>query len=79
MREELCRPMQESYNAETYTEEGLAHLENTSFKSMLLRHYPELKDSIGNVTNAFMAWTGTADYSKLQPKTSSGGEGHAEL
>ncbi|CAK0733656.1 hypothetical protein CVIRNUC_000311 [Coccomyxa viridis] len=76
----LCdRFYQESYNAETYTAEGLAHVENTSFKSMLLRHHPELKNSIGDVTNAFMAWTGTADYSKLQPKTSSGGEGHAEL
>ncbi len=79
MRKTLGRPMQESYNAETYTAEGLAHVENTSFKSMLLRHHPELKNSIGDVTNAFMAWTGTADYSKLQPKTSSGGEGHAEL
>ena len=41
--------MQDSYNAKHYTEFGIQHVEGTSFKSLLLRHYPELEASIGDV------------------------------
>ena len=56
--------VQESFNAGTYTQEGLDHIQSTTFKSLLLRHYPELEASIGNPLggNAFYAWTGTPVY-----------------
>lgn len=53
---------QEAYNEETYTKEGFAHVEGATLKSLILRHHPELKDSVGNVTNAFFDWTGTPLY-----------------
>ena len=40
---------QDAYNAEHYTEFGIQHVEGTSFKALLLRHYPELEASIGDV------------------------------
>ena len=40
---------QDAYNAEHYTEFGIQHVEGTTFKSLLLRHYPELEASIGDV------------------------------
>lgn len=55
---------QEAFNAESYTQEGIDHVQSTTFKDMLLRHYPELEPSIGNPLggNAFYAWTGTPLY-----------------
>ena len=55
---------QESFNAETYTQEGMDLIQSTTFKNLLLRHYPELSASIGNPLggNAFYAWTGTPLY-----------------
>ncbi len=32
----------DSYNADTYTREGLDWIDDADFKSVLLRHYPEL-------------------------------------
>ncbi|KAK9827996.1 hypothetical protein WJX81_006931 [Elliptochloris bilobata] len=69
----LCdRFYQESYNADTYTKFGFDHVENTTFKSLLLRHYPELEDSIGSVPggNAFFAWQGTPKYGGLASNVS---------
>ena len=70
--------MQESYNAATYTSEGLEHVKASTFKALLLRHYPELEASIGDVPNAFLAWTGTSDYGSLQHLEPSGCT-HSEL
>ena len=51
---------QENFNADTYTKQGLEPVQSTTFKNLLLRHYPELEASIGNPLgdNAFYAWTG---------------------
>ncbi|MFT3926563.1 MAG: peroxidase family protein [Myxococcales bacterium] len=47
----------ESYNAETYTAEGLAWIDATDFKGVLLRHYPELAETgLANVNNGFEPW-----------------------
>jgi hypothetical protein len=47
----------DSYNEETYTKEGLKWIDDSSFKSVLLRHYPELiKTGLANVKNAFEPW-----------------------
>jgi hypothetical protein len=54
----------ESYNEETYTPEGLAWIDAADFKSVLLRHYPELADTgLSNVNNAFEPW----DTGKREP------------
>lgn len=45
------------YTAEVYTPEGLAWIDATTFKSVLLRHYPDLAHTgLANVTNAFYPW-----------------------
>ena len=47
----------EYYNEETYTREGLQWIDNADFKTVLLRHYPELADTgLANVRNAFEPW-----------------------
>jgi hypothetical protein len=53
----------DSYNEETYTKEGLAWIDAVDFKSVLLRHYPELgATGLMNVENAFEPWdTGALD------------------
>ena len=43
---------QDAYNAEHYTEFGIQHVEGTTFKSLILRHYPELEGSIGDVRDS---------------------------
>jgi hypothetical protein len=47
-----------SYNAETYTAEGLQWINNASMKAVLLRHYgTELQNTgLANVQNAFYPW-----------------------
>ncbi|KAK9825686.1 hypothetical protein WJX81_004113 [Elliptochloris bilobata] len=70
----MCdRFYQESYNPDFYTKWGFNHVETTTFKSMILRHYPELEDSIGDVPggNAFYAWKGTPKYGGLAPVAAS--------
>ena len=46
-RHDVCQhaaaSAQESYTADSYTQEGLDHIRATNFKSLVLRHYPELK------------------------------------
>lgn len=47
----------DSYNAETYTQEGLQWVDDTTMKDVLLRHYPELSQTgLANVENAFEPW-----------------------
>ncbi|KAB2898644.1 MAG: peroxidase [Kofleriaceae bacterium] len=46
-----------SYNATTYTQAGLDWIDAASFKSVLLRHHPELAATgLAGVTNAFYPW-----------------------
>ena len=45
------------YNAETYTAEGLKWIDDSDFKTVILRHYPELAGTgLGNIMNAFEPW-----------------------
>jgi hypothetical protein len=45
------------YRAEVYTQEGIDWIEGNSFKTVLLRHYPELADTgLAGVANAFYPW-----------------------
>jgi hypothetical protein len=47
----------DNYNEETYTREGLDWIDTASFKSVLLRNYPELDQTgLANVSNAFEPW-----------------------
>jgi len=52
------------YRAEVYTPEGLAWVDNTTMKDVLLRHYPALAQTgLANVDNAFEPW----DLGRLDP------------
>ena len=45
------------YNEQTYTEEGLRWIDDSDFKTVILRHYPELAQTgLGNIKNAFEPW-----------------------
>ncbi|MEP7323346.1 MAG: peroxidase family protein, partial [Saprospiraceae bacterium] len=47
----------DAYNVQHYTQEGMNWIDMHSLKAVLLRHYPELKDTgLANVTNAFEPW-----------------------
>jgi tetratricopeptide (TPR) repeat protein len=47
----------DSFNEDVYTWEGLCWIDRTDFKTVILRHYPELADSgLGNIKNAFEPW-----------------------
>jgi len=47
----------ESYDAETYTQAGLDWVDAATFKSVLLRHHPQLATTgLAGVTNAFYPW-----------------------
>ena len=71
--------MQESFHEDFYTKKGLAHVQATTFKTLLLRHYPKLGQSIGDVTNAFLTWTGTPEFAGLGAGTCNNGSGHDEF
>ncbi len=45
-----------SFNAETYTQAGIDWVNDNNFKTLLLRHHPELKDALFGVKNAFNPW-----------------------
>jgi hypothetical protein len=52
------------YRPEVYTPEGLDWIDETTFKDVLLRHFPELADTgLGNVRNGFEPW----DEGRLDP------------
>jgi len=45
------------YNEEVYTAHGLRWIDETDFKTVILRHYPELADTgLANIKNAFEPW-----------------------
>ena len=47
----------DDYREEVYSKEGMAWVDESSFKDVILRHYPELATSgLGNVKNAFEPW-----------------------
>ena len=47
----------DNYDEETYTTEGLRWVDDSSLKTVLLRHYPELAQTgLANVKNAFEPW-----------------------
>ena len=47
----------DDYTEEVYTKEGLKWVDDATFKSVILRHYPELETSgLGNIKNAFEPW-----------------------
>jgi tetratricopeptide (TPR) repeat protein len=45
------------FNEDVYTWEGLHWIDRTDFKTVILRHYPELADTgLANIKNAFEPW-----------------------
>ena len=47
----------DDYNEQTYTKEGLAWIDDSDLKTVILRHFPELGETgLGNVKNAFEPW-----------------------
>jgi Animal haem peroxidase len=44
------------YRAEIYTQWGLDWIEKTTMSNLLLRHYPDLAESLRGVENAFAPW-----------------------
>jgi hypothetical protein len=44
------------YRPEVYTQTGIDWVENNSFRSVLLRHFPELAPSLEGVANPFAPW-----------------------
>lgn len=46
-----------NYDAGTYTATGLEWIRTTDFKTLLLRHLPELEPALHGVTNPFLPWT----------------------
>jgi tetratricopeptide (TPR) repeat protein len=45
------------FNEHVYTWEGMQWIDQTDFKTVLLRHYPELADTgLANIKNAFEPW-----------------------
>ncbi|MCB1118353.1 MAG: peroxidase [Chlamydiia bacterium] len=49
----------DDYRPEIYTQEGLDWVAENSFKSVLIRHYPNLAETLENVQNAFKPWDDT--------------------
>jgi hypothetical protein len=45
-----------SFNADTYTQVGFDWVNNTTMKDVILRHYPELTEAIGDVERVFAPW-----------------------
>jgi hypothetical protein len=47
----------DDYRSEVYSDEGLQWIDHSSFKAVILRHFPELATTgLANVTNAFEPW-----------------------
>jgi hypothetical protein len=64
-RLEADRFFTDDYNAQVYTPEGIAWVDEASFKRVLLRHYPELRATgLANIDNAFEPW----DLGELDPE-----------
>jgi hypothetical protein len=50
------RFLSRDYTPEVYTPEGLAWVERTTMKTMILRHFPQLEPALRGVSNAFVPW-----------------------
>jgi heme peroxidase len=48
------------YTPEVYTREGLGWIDETSMKTVLLRHFPQLEPALRGVANAFAPWSPVA-------------------
>lgn len=55
-RLEADRFYKEYYNATIYTQLGIDYIENTDFKTILLRHLPSLYNNLRNITQVFAPW-----------------------
>jgi hypothetical protein len=44
------------YRPEVYTKEGIDWVENTTMRTLLLRHFPELEPALRGVANPFAPW-----------------------
>jgi hypothetical protein len=51
------RFMAHDYNPAVYTRPGLNWIAGNSMKSVLLRHHPDLRATIGSQSNAFLPWS----------------------
>jgi hypothetical protein len=49
------------FTPEVYTEPGMQWLQDSSMKTVLLRHHPELRPAMLEVPNAFLAWRRPGD------------------
>ena len=59
----------DGYTAEVYTPEGLQWIDDTRFKTVLLRHHPELADTgLANIRNAFEPWDEPGAEGRLRPE-----------
>ncbi|HKU40810.1 MAG TPA: peroxidase family protein, partial [Polyangiales bacterium] len=56
-RLEADRFFTDDYNESVYTPEGIEWVDQVTFKSVLLRHYPELRGTgLSNIDNAYEPW-----------------------
>jgi hypothetical protein len=46
----------QDFTPEIYTPTGMDWVQQTSMIDVVLRHYPQLRPSLRNVTNAFQPW-----------------------
>lgn len=46
----------DDFNDKTYTPEGMQWIRDNLFGTVMVRHFPELKNKIGRVKNGFFAW-----------------------
>jgi Animal haem peroxidase len=52
----------DDFREEVYTAEGMRWIDRTSFKDVILRHFPELASTgLGNIKNAFEPWDTEAE------------------
>lgn len=57
----------DAFNEEVYTETGLRWIDAVDFKTVLLRHHPELADTgLANIRNAFEPWDDDATLDPLR-------------
>lgn len=54
------------WNAVTYTKEGLHWVQHTGMKDVLIRHFPELKDTLKKSKNVFAPWAKLGESKKYK-------------
>jgi hypothetical protein len=55
-RIEADRFFTDDYRPEVYTQTGIDWVEGNSFRTVLLRHFPELAATLDGVANPFAPW-----------------------